>query len=148
MYFLYTCVLSVLCTYAQLDHTGDNCRIPTVLDAQQLLPRLHAEVARLVAGTLQQKAVLSTVHRLGLLDNAEHGLVNLVHHQRFANACHIELQREKGREGNKFQSTNLIKSHVVLKRIKCSSGGTLPAGEREGSKEKGVGLCQLCCINV
>lgn len=99
MYFLYTCVLSALCTYAQLDHTGDNCRIPTVLDAQQLLPRLHAEVARLVAGTLQQKAMLSTVHRLGLLDNAEHGLVNLVHHQRFANACHIELQRERKRGG-------------------------------------------------
>lgn len=108
-------MIYVLCTYAQLDHTGDNCRIPTVLDAQQLLPCLHAEVARLVAGTLQQKAMLSTVHRLGLLDNAEHGLIYLVHHQGFANACHIELQRE--REGEAQNSINKFRPEIWLNRM-------------------------------
>lgn len=100
-------------TYAQLNHTGHNRRIPTVLDAQQLLARLHAQIARLMAGTLQQKAMLSTVHRLGLLHNAKHGLIHLVHHQGFANAGHIELQRiERKEERREHNSINRFQANV------------------------------------
>lgn len=78
-------------TYAQLDHTRYNGRIPAGLDAQQLLPRFHAQVPRIVAGALQQIAVLSRVHRLRFFHHTEHRLIDLIGDQRFVESGHIQL---------------------------------------------------------
>lgn len=78
--------------HPQLNHTGHNGRVPAVLDAQQLLPRFHAQILWLVAGVLQQETVLARVDRLRLLDHAEHRLVHLVRHIGLGQGGHIQLE--------------------------------------------------------
>lgn len=78
-------------THAQLDDTRYDGRIPAVLDAQQLLARFQAQVARIVAGTLQQEAMLTRVHRFRLFHHAEHRLVDFVGNGRLAEALDVEL---------------------------------------------------------
>lgn len=78
--------------YPQLDDARHNGRVPAVLDAQQLLSRLHAQILGLVARVLQQEAVLSRVHRLRLLHHAKHCLVHFVRHIRLGQRRHVQLQ--------------------------------------------------------
>ena len=52
--------------------------MPRALQPEELRSRLHAEVARLLPGRLDEEAVLPLVHVLTLLDHTEHGLVHLV----------------------------------------------------------------------
>uniref|UniRef100_A0A8W7PXH0 Uncharacterized protein n=1 Tax=Anopheles coluzzii TaxID=1518534 RepID=A0A8W7PXH0_ANOCL len=78
---------------SRLDHARDDRRVPAVLDPQQLLARLHAQVARLVAGALEQEAVLPGVDRFRLLHHAEHRLVHLVGDVRLGQAGHVERRR-------------------------------------------------------
>lgn len=82
-------------TYPQLYNAGHYGRVPAVLDAQQLLAGLDAQISRLVAGALQQEAMLSTVHGLRFLDDAKHGLIYLIDHQSLADASHVQLQHRR-----------------------------------------------------